>query len=223
MERAVKEFAEAAKAAAAQGRGSVPAGILRLANDLLKPPKVPWRKKLGTVARRAVAWAAGAVDHRYDAPSRRQAGIGHGPGLPVLSRLRQRVPRVALVIDTSGSMGDAELSRAVSETIGVVKAVGAAVQLYSCDAAVHAAAPVKSLADVARNLKGGGGTLFQPVFDALEKAQPKPDVLVFVTDGGCFDAPKQPRGVKVVWVLVGKHRCRPNGVDWGDFVEVDED
>jgi predicted metal-dependent peptidase len=145
-----------------------------------------------------------------------------GVALSIAERTQsQFIP--ALAIDTSGSMGDAELSRAVSETIGVVKAVGAAVQLYSCDAAVHAAAPVKSLADVARNLKGGGGTLFQPVFDALEKAQPKPDVLVFVTDGGCFDAPKQPRGVKVVWVLVGKHRCRPNGVDWGDFVEVDED
>lgn len=223
MERAVKEFAEAAKAAAAHGRGSVPAGILRLVDELLKPPKVPWRKKLGTVARRAVAWAAGAVDTRYDAPSRRQGGIGYGPGVPVLSRLRAKVPRVAVAVDTSGSMGDEELARAVAETVGIAKAVGAAVQLYSCDAAVHAAAPVKNFADIKRNLKGGGGTYFQPVLDALEKLVQKPDVLIYVTDGGNFDTCKKPRGIRVVWVLVGKHRCRPNGVDFGDVVEIDED
>lgn len=223
IERAAREFAEAVRAEAQRGCGSIPLGVLRAADELLKPPKVPWRKKLGSLTRRAVAWAAGAVDHRYDAPSRRQAALGFGAGVPVLGRLRAPVPRVAVAVDTSGSMGDEELSRAVAETVGVAKAVGAQVDMYSCDAAVHAAAPVKSFADVKRNLRGGGGTYFQPVFDALEKARNRPDVLIFLTDGGNFDEPKAPRNMRVVWVLVGKHRCRPHGVDFGEFVEVDED
>lgn len=223
IERAAREFAEAVRAETQRGRGSVPLGVLRAADELLKPPKIPWQKKLGALTRRAVAWAAGAVDHRYDAPSRRQAALGFGAGVPVLGRLRAPVPRVAVAIDTSGSMGDEELSRAVAETVGVAKAVGAHVDMYSCDAAVHAAAPVKSFADVKRNLRGGGGTYFQPVLDALARARNKPDVLIYITDGGNFDTPKAPRGMRVVWVLVGKHRCRPHGVDFGEFVEVDED
>lgn len=221
LDRAVKDALQAVKDAAQRGKGNVPLGLVRLADEQLRPPKVPWRQKLGAAVRSAASWAAGAVNHRYDAPSRRQAGVGYGPGRPVLARLRRPVPRVAVAVDTSGSMGKDELTRAVSETEGILKALGAQVDLCVCDAEVHGLTKVRTTAEVLKGLKGGGGTFFQPVFDALDKLSPRPEVVVFLTDGGCFDKPRQPAGMRVIWVLVGAHREVP--VTWGDIIEVDEE
>ena len=221
-DRACKEAAEAILDAARKGAGNVPLGLRRLAETVVKPPKVSWQKRLRHAARQAVRWAAGSVDHKYDAPSRRQAGVGFGPGRPVLARLRRPVPEVAIAVDTSGSMGAGELERAVAESTSIVKTVGASCQLCACDAKVHGLTPVKTSKDIVASLKGGGGTYFQPVFDALAKLKKKPDVVVFITDGGCFDKPVEPKGVKVIWLLVGKHREKPP-VNFGTFIEVDEE
>jgi predicted metal-dependent peptidase len=225
LHRAIKAVAEAVKQAASSGRGDVPMGLLLAAEDLLKPSVVPWDEKLRRAARRAVAFKMGAFDYRYDAPSRRQAGVGFGWGKPVLPRMRCPVPEVAVVIDTSGSMGSDELQRAVSETAGVMRSVGAPVTFLCCDAEVHG---VQRIADPTKVvLKGGGGTSFQPAFKALEELRPKPSVVVFVTDG-CGDAPvKPPRHISTIWVLVGPHQRKPCAgewggpeVTWGDFVAV---
>src|SRR5690606_35745269 len=79
MERASKDAAENIKATASASRGSVPGSLVRMADAVLLPPKVDWRKKLRGSVRQAVQWAAGAVDTRYDRPSVRQAGVGYGP------------------------------------------------------------------------------------------------------------------------------------------------
>lgn len=221
MERAAKDAAEGIRAAAAASRGSVPGSLVRMADAVLLPPKVDWRRKLRGCVRQAVQWAAGAVDTRYDRPSVRQAGVGYGPGRPIMPRLRRPVPRVLVAVDTSGSMGEEELTRAVAETVAVAKAVNAQVDMVAADAKVQGVARVRSAVDIARALKGGGGTLYQPVLDHAVQSKPKYDVVVFLCDGGCFDRPVQPRGLRVVWVLVGRHRVKPCA--WGEMVEVDED
>ena len=54
----------------AKQAGTVPAGLLRWAEEALRP-KVNWRKMLAAELRRAVAEVAGAVDNSYRRPSRR--------------------------------------------------------------------------------------------------------------------------------------------------------
>jgi predicted metal-dependent peptidase len=221
MERAVKDVANAIREAASRGRGNVPLGLVRLAEAALRPPRVDWRKQVACSVRRCVQWASGGVQHRYDRPSVRQAAVGYGVGRPIMPRLRRPVPKVLVAVDTSGSMGAQELTRAVAETVGVSKAVGAKVDLVCADAKVQGVAKVGSVEEIARSLKGGGGTLYQPVFDYAEQMRPLPDLVVFVCDGGCFDKPRPPKGIRVLWVLTGAHRAKP--CDWGEFVEVDED
>jgi Putative metallopeptidase domain len=85
--------------------GSVPAGLLRWAQEILSP-KVDWRTLLAAELRRAVAEVAGAVDYSYRRPSRRSAVSGP----VVLPALRRPVPEVAVVCDTSGSMSEALLA-----------------------------------------------------------------------------------------------------------------
>src|SRR5262249_32109685 len=79
--------------------GTVPAGLLRWAEEVLNP-KVDWRAVLAAELRRAVAEVCGAVDYSYRRPSRRASVTAP----VVLPALRRPVPEVAVVCDTSGSM-----------------------------------------------------------------------------------------------------------------------
>lgn len=219
LARIGRQVAEAIREAS-KARGTVPAGWDRWAAAALEPPKIPWRQKLARATRSACAWTVGAVDHRYDAPGRRQAGLGYGLGKPIMPRLRRPVPRVSVAVDTSGSMGPKELHEALTEVRGVLEAVGAEVDFCSCDAEVHGLGKVRSMDEVAKLVKGGGGTDFRPAFEALVKRTTRPDVLVFVTDG-CGPAPTTPPpGVRVIWVLMGPYRQTP--ATWGEVVEVDD-
>jgi predicted metal-dependent peptidase len=227
--RVQKQTAQAIKDHVAQnGRGSVPAALERWADEALKPARVRWEDKLACVLRGAVAWKAGSVDRKFTRPSRRQAGIGFGPGRPVLAGLVAPVPRVMVAIDTSGSMGNDELARALAECSGVLRAVGGDVDFVSCDCDVNAVVKARHWKDVAKKLIGGGGTDFVPVFEIAAQPRHRPDILVFITDG-CGPAPAQPPpGLRVVWVLVGPYKQRPycagggGPVAYGDVVEIDE-
>ena len=220
MERGVREVASAIAEYGKKNIGKLPASLQRWAEEALQPAKVPWRQKLASVTRMAVAWSMGAIDHKYDSPSRRQAGIGYGSGRPILPRLRRPIPRVAVVIDTSGSMGSAEVTSAMNEVKGVLDAVGAQVDFIACDAAVHSMVKVSSIREAVANLKGGGGTDFRPAFEAAEKLSPKPNVLIFATDGYGPAPAAPPFGMKVVWLLIGKNAPKP--AVWGDEINIDE-
>lgn len=221
MDRTIREVADEIQAQArSRGIGSVPAALRRWAEEALKPPTIPWRQKLALLARRAVAWRPGAVDHRYDGPSRRQAGIGYGPGRPILPRLRSPVPRVALVVDTSGSMGTSEIMDCLTESKGILEAVGADLDFCACDAEVHELRPVADIRTMMTLLKGGGGTDFRPAFEALALRKPRPEVIIFATDGYGPAPLLQPRGMKTIWLLVGGNTNPP--APWGDVVVVEK-
>lgn len=217
MERIRRSVAEAIVSEAGKGRGTVPGGWQRWAEAQLKPPQIPWRQKLSRAVRGAIAYRPGAVDLHYTRPSRRQAGVGFGPGCPVLPALRAPVPRVAVIVDTSGSMGQEELLDAVSECRGVLNATGAHVTFCACDAAVHELQEVRHWKDVTKLLTGGGGTDFRPAIQAMEQQRPQPGVVIFITDG-MGPAPEHPPPFKVIWVLVGPYRQVP--AEWGEIIQL---
>ena len=137
----------------AKQAGTVPAGLLRWARDVLAP-RVDWRRLLAAELRRAIADVAGAADYSYRRPSRRAAAVS---GV-VLPALRRPVPELAVVCDTSGSMSEELLAMALAEVEGLLRALGMARQLrvLACDAAAGPAQRVSSARQV--TLTGGGGT-----------------------------------------------------------------
>jgi predicted metal-dependent peptidase len=104
--------------AANRRRGTLPAGWQRWAEATLAGPKVPWRRILASAVRRAIAYAAGCSDYTYRRPGRRRI-----PRI-VTPALRRPLVTVAVVIDISGSMGQAELDAALAEINGVIRAAG---------------------------------------------------------------------------------------------------
>jgi predicted metal-dependent peptidase len=222
MERAARQTAEAMKEEASKNRGTVPGGWLKAADGYLQKPKVRWDEKFKHALRVGVGMRQGAVQHRYDKPSRRQAGLGYGPGAPVLPRYYAPVPRVAWLQDTSGSMGGKETRLALTEANYVVKSLGAEMDFCAVDAEVHALVKVKTIEEVIANLKGGGGTFLSPGIQALDEMANPPDVLVIATDGYIEGEPYKPKNIpNVIWLVIGKTRRRP--AKWGTVIEVDDD
>lgn len=167
----------------AKNRGSVPAGLQRWAKELLEPT-VDWRRELASIVRRSFAQVAGLRDYTYQRPSRRDSSMRAQGQNIVLPAMRQpNPPKVSIVIDTSGSMSEDELTYALSETQGVLRSLGSSgrnIQVITCDAQAHTS-KVNSISKV--NLEGGGGTDMRVGIQAAMQGGSKPDVVIVLTDG----------------------------------------
>ena len=216
--RAVAQAVERAHRAAP---GTVPAGLRRWAGEELAPPQVPWRDVLRGAVRRGLANAAGAVDTTYARPSRRRV-----PGV-VLPGTRRPVPGVAVVVDTSASMGEAALRAVLGEVEGIARQVGASGQrlrVLAVDAAVHEVRSVSRAAEMV--LAGGGGTDLTPGLHAAVGGHPRPDVVVVCTDGFTPWPAEPPARTRWVVVLVrggGQvlQRPPPDPPAWADVVDIE--
>ncbi|MER5727181.1 VWA-like domain-containing protein [Streptomyces sp. NPDC002138] len=159
--------------------GSAPRGWRRWAEEVFHPPQ-PWRALLGAAVRSATSGSGAGEDYTYGRPSRRSAGM-RGVVLP---SLRRRPPRVAVVIDTSGSVSDAELGAALLEVAAISRAVGGRRDLITvvpCDAVARTAHALCSTAGIP--LLGGGGTDLRTGFAKALRSGSPPDVIVVLTDG----------------------------------------
>ena len=159
--------------------GDAPEGWRRWADEAFQPPQ-PWRQLLGAAVRSAAGASGAGGDHSYRRPSRRSAAV---PGV-LLPSLRRMPPRVCVVIDTSGSVSDAELGSALLEVAAISRAVGGRrdlVSVISCDAAAGIAVPLCRAENI--ELVGGGGTDLRSGFARALRSRPRPDVIVALTDG----------------------------------------
>lgn len=159
--------------------GDAPRGWKRWAEEVFHPPQ-PWRELLGAAVRSATSGSGAGDDYTYSRPSRRSAGV---PGA-VLPSLRRRPPRVSVVIDTSGSVSDAELGSALLEVTAISRAVGGRrdlVTVVPCDASARIAHPLCRAEGIV--LLGGGGTDLRTGFATALRSAPRPDVIVVLTDG----------------------------------------
>lgn len=159
--------------------GDAPEGWRRWADEAFHPPQ-PWRRLLGAAIRSAASAPGVGEDHSYRRPSRRSASV---PGV-LLPGLRRTPPRVCVVIDTSGSVSDAELGSALLEVAAISRAVGGRrdlVSVISCDAAAGVAVPLCRAENI--ELVGGGGTDLRSGFTRALRSRPRPDVIVALTDG----------------------------------------
>ena len=200
--------------AAYRSRGHLPAGWRRWADQTLASPTIPWRQVLASAVRRAVAHAAGCHDYAYSRPGRRRI-----PRI-VTPALRRPLVTVAVVVDTSGSMGQSEVNAALTEVKGVIRAAGIGAQrlvVLACDAAVGATSRVRRVEDV--QLVGGGGTDMRVGIAAAEAGHPHPDVVVVLTDG-VTPWPDRPTRARLVVALIGDQTSVQQVPAWATTVRV---
>lgn len=145
----------------------------------IPPPRVKWAAILRRAATLAQT-AAGRDDVSWQRRSRRSCAAYSLPGQVTTKA------RIAVVIDASGSVSDKALARAVSETCAAVDASGVPAYLVVHDAVVQYAAWIRPGVrgrQVAEAIRGRGGTLFTPAYEAVGELRERFGSLVHFTDG----------------------------------------
>ena len=185
---------------AAKGRGTTPGEALRWAKGITHPT-IPWEPLLARAVRRGIGWTTGRAEPTWTRPSRRQSVTPKilQPGW------RRPVPHIAMVIDTSGTIDDQLLGRAMAEVEGAIAALGipgASVTVLACDAAVSAVTRVRRATDA--TLIGGGGTDMRVGIAAATQQRPRPDLIVVLTDGYTPWPTTPPPGSAVIVAILGR-------------------
>ena len=185
--------------------GKLAASMARLVDHLLQP-QLPWRMMLARYMS-----ASARDDYSFMRPSRRE-------GAALLPSLRSSQVELAIVLDTSGSIGDTEMREFLAEVDALKGQLRARVTLLGCDDRLSEDGPWRyepwEELKLPETLAGGGGTSFIPPFDWLKRQDRQPDLVLYFTDAdGEFpqDAPLFP----VIWLVKGKAP-----VPWGQRVQL---
>jgi predicted metal-dependent peptidase len=188
--------------------GDVPLGWRRWAHTVLAP-KVDYMATIRHAVRRALRESTiGRYDRTYRRPYRRQGCYGDF----IMPSYYQPRPRPGFLIDTSSSMQDTQLARAVAELGGLTRQLGYGTEVVvaCCDVVVHDVRKVFNAAQV--QLYGGGGTdISAGLRWFTERRGGAIDLLVMVTD--CHTPwPEQVPPFPVITIRVGDGVPPP----WGD-------
>jgi predicted metal-dependent peptidase len=188
--------------------GDAPIGW-RLWARIVLTPKVDYMATIRHAVRKALRESTlGRYDRTYRRPHRRQAAYGEF----IMSSFYQPRPRPGFLIDTSSSMEETQLARAVAELGGLTRQLGYSTEVVvaCCDAAVHDVRKVFNAAQV--QLYGGGGTDIGAGLRWFTERKVAPiDLLVIVTD--CHTPwPQDVPPFPVITIRVGDGEPPP----WGD-------
>lgn len=179
-------------------RGDTPGEVARWVKRITEPT-LPWEQLLAQSVRRGIGWTSGRTHTTWTRPNRRASST---PGM-LLPGWRRPNPTVAMVVDTSGSVDDALLGKALGEVDAALRALGVggtSLTVLACDAAVQAVTRVRRARDAV--LHGGGGTDLRAALAAIEGLRPRPTLAVILTDGWTPWPATPPPGCAVVIALL---------------------
>ena len=179
--------------------GNLPAGIARLVQETLNPP-ARWQDILRQFIREIAK-----DDYAWNKPNARYLHTGFI--LPSLHS--QRLGRIVVAIDTSGSIDADLLDAFLGEVEGIMhEARPQTVTLIDCDTTINSQKDYESTDQLPRDFSGGGGTDFRPVFEAIESDPPV--CLIYFTDlEGKF--PKEQPAFPVLWAVYNNDKKAPFG------------
>ena len=170
---------------------NAPAWLQDIVNAILerRKPQVDWKRSLRLFAsnsrRTRITGTVKRFSKRFGNPN---------PGIKI-----KRFQRMAVIIDTSGSVDDESLSAFFAEIHGMWRN-GAEVIVIECDAAVQRSYPYQGKAP--RGVAGRGGTAFDPAFEHLWERRKREvlDGCIYLTDGYA-NTPQIKPPCKLLWVL----------------------
>jgi predicted metal-dependent peptidase len=189
FQNVVKEMANEAQKNA---RGTIPYGMEKIIKKLNEPPIVPWQNVLkhfvGTVP----------VPYKYTI-MRRDRRQPHRFDLQ--GKINDMQVEIIVAIDTSGSVSDHEIEYCINEVFDIVKNSKSKVTIIECDADIQKVYEAKKPSDVKPEVKGRGGTAFEPVIEWINSNNKRNAVLIYFTDGGGERTIQRPKCHRLLWVI----------------------
>ncbi|MCO6458595.1 MAG: hypothetical protein J5I93_25085 [Pirellulaceae bacterium] len=186
-----------------KGVGSGSAGHKLWADEILNPPVDPAAKLLSLV-RKYADLTAGIGERSYRRPSRRNGN----PRMCLPGNVAP-VPRITVIVDTSGSMGADDLGLALGMIRKVLNSFRIRDGIKVITGDEQGRTKEICLSDPRRiNLAGGGGTDMANIITEAMDDKPKPQLLLVCTDGWTPWTP-DPIGIPVVACLTNRLRDIP--------------
>ena len=209
------EIKEAMLAAAAtvDGAGNLPAGVKRLIQELTEP-KMNWRELLRMQLESTIK-----SDYTWMRASRK----GWHMDAVMPGRNTDPMIDIAVALDASGSISESMLKDFLSEIQGIMDSFPAYkihVITFDTDAynpAQYDSDNLDSICDY--EVKGGGGTDFDCVYNYLKENEIEPKRLVMFTDGYPFGSWGDENYTETVFILHGTTTIVP---PWGQYAYYEE-
>lgn len=175
--------------------GTLPAALLTQLDLLLaeRQPKMDWRRLIRIFC---ASSGRSRIRHTIKRTSKR---YGTRPGIKI-----QRLQRLLVAVDTSGSIDQRMLEEFFAEIRGAWRA-GAGVVVVECDAEVQRSYDYRGSPPL--EIAGGGGTAFEPVFVWMRRQRPFDGVL-YLTDGH-GPPPESRPPCKLLWVVPEEGSSEP--------------
>ena len=213
----VKRFKDACEAisvrGSSNGRGLLPAFAKRMLEEL-RQPQTDWRTILNDFVQEDIC------DYSFTPPDRRFDGGAFF--LPDFNEKEDLVKDILFMIDTSGSMSDAQITAAYSEIKGAIDQYNGKLKgwLGFFDAAIIEPQPFNDEEEFrAIRPAGGGGTDFQIIFEYVAKHMEDnpPASIIILTDGYApFPQETLVNGIPTLW-LINNDDVKP---PWGKVARI---
>jgi predicted metal-dependent peptidase len=165
------------QSAAAAGAGKTPAGIMRLIKDMTEP-KINWRELVRQEIQSIVR-----NDYSFQRPNRKSWHSGAIlPGMKEATTID-----VAIAMDMSGSIGEADAKVFLSEVKGILDQYeDFKLNLFCFDTEIYN--PKEISQDNSYELEeyepqGGGGTMFEACWEFMKENSIQPKKFIMFTDG----------------------------------------
>ena len=186
IDHQLKEIAEQIN----KSRGTIPSEIADYINGLFEivEPVIDWKAYLRRFN--------GMATKIYTKKTRRKLNKRF-VGNPAL-KIKQR-KNTLVAIDTSGSVGAKDLQEFFNEIHHIYK-TGTEIDIIECDAAIQRVYKYDGKQKEKIDVKGRGGTDFEPVMVYLNEHKHKYQNIIYLTDGEC-PAPKTKPVRPILWVI----------------------
>jgi predicted metal-dependent peptidase len=201
-------------AAASDGAGNLPAGVKRLIQDMTAP-KMNWRELLRMQLESTIK-----SDFTWMRASRR--GWHMDAIMPGMKN--DELIDIAIGIDASGSIDERMLRDFLAETQGIMDQFQSyKIHIFTFDTRVYNPAQYNSdnldaICDY--EVKGGGGTDFDAIYNYLKEEQIEPKRLVVFTDGYPFGSWGDENYADTVWIIHGNTTVVP---PWGQYAYYEKE
>jgi predicted metal-dependent peptidase len=194
-----------------RGKGSVANALAKQAGELLHPVVDPTRE-LASRVKYAVDCISGFGGWSYRKPNRRQPAVG-----ALLPAHTKPIPRVTVVIDTSGSMNSDDLAKALEVLGNALRNLPDPRGLRVLVGGTRVEQAKNVFRQDQIELLEGGGTDMAAMIVAAAEERPAPKAIVVVTDGET-GWPSEPVKPMVVVALTRKPRWMSMPPEWCDTV-----
>lgn len=201
------------QAAQAAGSGNLPSGVKRLIKDLTEP-QISWKELLEQQIQSTIK-----SDYTFARPGRKS---WHLDAILPSAKPGEQID-VCIAIDTSGSIGSADIRCFLSEIRGIMESYEEyRIRVWSFDTDVYNEQMFDSenLQDIAGyEPQGGGGTDFMANYEYMKTHGIEPKKFIMFTDGMPYGEWGDENYCEVVWIIKGNPNCEPPFGIWAHYEE----